>query len=278
LVGLIVINFKEHWGESAMRAYCINLDRRADRLEHMQAQFDRQSIRFERIAAVNGQAPDIAAAAAACMPGISGRRMSAGAYACFQSHRKAWRRLLDTRESHALVFEDDLVLAEGFSDLMGHHWIPKDADLVKLETFNTRMHLARQPKYDVAGRDLLRLRSRHVGSGCYAISARFAPTLLAMTEEIAEPPDEFMFSDALPSFGKIVTYQMTPAAAIQGNLLSTAKTGSGWADTSITERFMGGDSVVPEAAETLSARAVRRLTQEVRAKLYGTQYVVVPFK
>lgn len=39
-----------------MKAYCINLDRRPDRLEHMERQFERLGMAFERIAAVDGQA------------------------------------------------------------------------------------------------------------------------------------------------------------------------------------------------------------------------------
>jgi glycosyl transferase, family 25 len=244
----------------------------------MEGQFGRQSICFERVPAVNGQSPDVAAAAAACAPGISGRRMSAGAYACFQSHRKSWKQFLESGGSHAMIFEDDLVLADGFSAFMSSDWVPADADLVKLETFNTRMHLSRHPKFTVAGRDLFRLRSRHVGSGCYVIAARFVPQLLSMTEKVSEPPDELMFSDALPSFDKIVTYQMTPAAAVQGNLLPTSPTEPGWAETSIVERFLAGGPIITEVGESTTARIIRRVTQEFHAARNATRYVVVPFK
>ena len=56
-----------------MKAYCINLDRRPDRLKHMTEVFAEHGIAFERVAAVDGLDPSVAAAAAACRPGMYGR-------------------------------------------------------------------------------------------------------------------------------------------------------------------------------------------------------------
>ena len=116
-----------------MKAYCINLDRRPDRLDHMTGQFGRHGMPFERIPAVDCQRPEVAAEATKCLPTSLGPRISAAAYACFQSHREAWRRLVASGESHGLILEDDLLLADGIAEYLGDGWVPPDADLVRLE-------------------------------------------------------------------------------------------------------------------------------------------------
>ena len=90
-----------------MKAYCINLDRRPDRLEHMVQQFAARGMSFERVAAVDARDPAVAEAALRCGIGMTGKRMSAAAFATFQSHREVWRRVLASGEAHAMVFEDD---------------------------------------------------------------------------------------------------------------------------------------------------------------------------
>ncbi len=237
---------------------------------------DRLGFNFERIPAVDGTDPSVAAAAEACAQGPSGRKISAGAYACFQSHRKAWQDLVDGGDTHAVVAEDDLLLAEDFSTLLDSGWIPADADFVRLETFGTRVHLSREPKFAVAGRMVLRLRSRHVGTGCYVISAGIALRLLEETKEVSEPIDEYLFSDSSRLFSQLVTYQMTPAPAVQGDHAPRPPS-EGWSKSSILDRFAQGHAPTDERPESLPARLLRRLSQDLRARMLGTQYVVVPF-
>ena len=59
-------------------------------------------------------------------------------------------------------------------------WIPADADVVKLETWGTRAHVAKAGN-NVGGRHLGRLLSSHIGGGCYILSAATARRLLART-------------------------------------------------------------------------------------------------
>ncbi len=91
-----------------MKAYCINLDRRIDRLEYMTQQFIAHGMTVERVTAVDGSLPEVAAAVATAKPMMSGEPISVGAYGCFQSHREAWRRIVASGEAHGLVMEDDL--------------------------------------------------------------------------------------------------------------------------------------------------------------------------
>jgi glycosyl transferase, family 25 len=260
-----------------MKAYCINLDRSADRLEHMTQQFDRLGITFERVAGVDGDHPDVAAEAAQALPTALGPRISAHAYACFQSHRKAWGQLVASGESYGLVLEDDLLLAEGFSDYLKEGWVPSDADLVRLETFRTRTHLDANPCYAVGLRQMFRLRSSHLGAGCYILSARVALRLLKQTEVVRDAVDEVLFSETSELFSDLVIYQMVPAPAVQAKRLRPEKTGEGWLASNILERF---ESDVPEhaiRAETSVQRLKRRLSETIRAVRRKTRYIVVPF-
>jgi len=268
-----------------MKAYCINLDRRPDRLAYISGEFARLAIPFERVAAVDAQDPSVAAEAARIPPMTFGPRvqMSAGAYGCFQSHREIWRRLLASGDSHAMAFEDDLVLAPGLAGLTGADWIPADADIVKIETFGIRVHLARRGEVAVAGgRRLAPLRSFHHGTGSFVISAAAAARLLALTETISLPIDRFLFDPASPGCRSLRIYQMSPAPVVQGD--RAAKAGAaggggqeGWAETSITERYHSPDAAAGPGAEGTARRLRRRLREEIRARLGGTRYVTVPF-
>lgn len=257
-----------------MKAYCINLDRRPDRMEHMTAQFARQGMTVERIPAVDAQDPAVAAAAALCRVGFTGRVMGPGAYGCFQSHREFWRRLVASGETHGMILEDDLVLSEGLAAYLADGWVPTDADIVKLETYESRIHLDKGEGASAGPRRLHRLRSRHAGTGCYVISAAAAKRLLAQTEGTPNDPiDEYLFSEASPAFGTLRIYQMVPAPVIQGDRWKGAGAGASWTETSITQRLAPGD-VPGMKRETRWDRLRRRLREEFRALRRGTRYAV----
>ena len=255
-----------------MKAYCINLDRRADRLQHMIGLLAEQGVVFERVAAVDGGDPSVADAAAACRAGMTGSTMSAAAYGCFQSHREAWRRLLASGESHAIVLEDDLIVTASFSAYLAEGWVPVDADLVKLEANEHRVQLDRGRGLAAYGRRLHRLRSRHAGCGAYVISAPAAQHLLAATEVITDPVDEALFNDASPLFGTMVIYQMVPAPVMQGRRQEIIA--SGWWQESSIDMLRNPN---PKRKKGLVVRIQRRLSGEIRALKSGMRYVLVSF-
>ena len=255
-------------------AYLINMNSRPDRLAHMTTAFDRASLRFERLDAVDGKDPIIASRASELGPNRKGWAISTGAYACFQSHRKAWSSILDSGHSHGMVFEDDLHLADDLSALADPSWIPADSDVIKLETFGTRSHVSRKVETKVGRRQIVRLRSTHVGAGAYLIAARAAERLLDRTQIITDPVDDLLFNEELDWFRTAVTYQMFPAPAVQDKRRgSDAVPSAGWGEGSIAERAAAGDVIRPE---TSAARLARRLMGESRAIAGGTRYVVVP--
>ncbi len=261
-----------------MKAYCINLDRRPDRLAHMTAEFARVGIPFDRIPAVDGHDPEVADATARLPLSSQGMRISAGAHGCMQSHRRFWHCLVASGDPWGMVFEDDLLLAADMAMYLRDDWVPADADIVKLETFATRIHLAARSLPASGNRRLAQLCTTHLGTGCYVVSTAMAARLLGETAESGDPVDEFLFNTGLPFFHTARIYQMFPAPVMQGDRAGSAKqkSHSGWQATSISERVIGKHEKPPGLPETVSQRLWRRGREEIRARLQGTRYVVVP--
>lgn len=258
-----------------MKAYLINLDDRPERLEHMRAELGRAGLTFERIAAADGRTPEFRATAERRGTGRFGRRLVAAEFAIFESHRRCWAALVASSGDHAMVFEDDVVIRGSLSALVGPDWIPPDADIVRLETFSTRVHLDRRATAVAStSRRLHRMRSQQLGAACYTISREAAARLLAMSDEIHEPVDDFLFSEAGSGFAALRIYQMVPAPVIQGKRLSSGagEALAGWVVSSLRD---SRDAPAP-IRETTAGRLLRRLREELRAVTLRTAYMVVP--
>ncbi|WP_181159989.1 glycosyltransferase family 25 protein [Sandaracinobacter neustonicus] len=254
----------------------MNLDRRPDRWAHMRREAAQAGFELERIASVDAQKPDVAAAAAEVPPMANGHRMSAGAFGCFNSHRAAWTAIVESGEPHGMVLEDDMILAPGFGALVnGTAWIPADADVVKLETWGTRAHVAKAGSA-VGGRHLGRLLSSHIGGGCYILSAATAKRLLAMTARFSDPVDELLFNETLAFFPTAHIYQMVPAPAVQGKRSDSGMAEPEWSEGSIMARFADGGPTEPGREGKLE-RLLRRTREELRKLRLGSRYDVIRF-
>lgn len=187
-----------------MRVVVINLDRSVERLAMFRAQADQLGIAFERLAAVD----------AATIRETRGR-LTPPEIACFESHRLAWRSLIESGEPWLAVFEDDVHIEPPIASLLeSSDWIPGEADLVKLETFNVPVSVA--PKGTPAhGCNLHRLLSTHLGSAGYAISRQWASVLLASTEYYSRPVDWALFDQESDASHGALVVQVVPAPCIQ---------------------------------------------------------------
>lgn len=258
-----------------MKAYCINLDRRPDRLAYIAAAFGRQGLPFERIPAVDGSDPAVAARAARCAAAPDGTRIGTGAFGCFESHREVWRRLVRSGERWGMVFEDDVLLADGVAAYLDDGWVPADADLVKLETYGKRAHLSRGPGLAAGPRRLFRLRSFNKGTGCYVVAAATAARLLEATAAFDVPVDDWLFDMGRPSAAALVTYQMVPAPVVQGDRVPLAQRPD-WSRTSITERSAAAGAPAPFRPKSRIGHYRDRLREEGRALVRGTRYAPIP--
>ncbi len=257
-----------------MKAYCINLDQRPDRREHVWSQFERLGVEVERVAAVDGSLPEVAEKMATLKPGMDGACLSAGAYACFQSHRLCWQKLVESGAPYAMILEDDPLIADGFGDFLADGWVPADADIVKMETCLIKIHLDRKRIPMSRGRYLAGLRSTHYGTACYVISRAAAERLLQLTNTFSDPGDVVLFNVRHKVFATLSVYQMDPAPVTQGCRVLDGKGGQTWSHSSIYLSFAPGE--FPETAKATFAQRIRyRLRDETRALLQGTRYTFV---
>ena len=118
----------------------INLDRRTDRLERMQGEFDRVggeqlTERVVRFSAVDGQSLELTPEIEFMFRGndFDFRR---GIVACALSHLDLWREVADGDGRPMLVFEDDITLVDDFTgqlaDVLGALQDRDDVDMVFL--------------------------------------------------------------------------------------------------------------------------------------------------
>lgn len=192
-----------------MKIYLINLDRHPDRLAHMRKQLD--GVAFERIAAVDGSnAPPTT------------RGLSRFELACLESHRIAWRELLNSPEDSACIVEDDLHIWPGLATLTASAaWVPPDAHSVKLDTYLQKVELGeKQPA--VGERQIARLYSRHQSSAAYIVTREGAARYLDLTASAPLPADYALFPRHPRRLGLRI-YQLTPAIAIQDHLLKPSQ-------------------------------------------------------
>lgn len=215
-----------------MKAYVINLDRRPDRLAFFRDQAAERGFDFTRIVAVDGTDPALIARAATLPAGFTGYRRGPYQLACFESHRKAWRAILESGAPLGLVMEDDVILTPDFSRFLADDWVPADADLVRLETYMTPARFDRAAAGQVGDRAIRRMRSTMGGAGAYVISRRAAGLFLQATETLFDGVDEVLFNTRSPLFLQMTIYQLIPAPAIQGHRQQGARQ-EDWAQSSL---------------------------------------------
>ncbi|TIR15280.1 MAG: glycosyltransferase family 25 protein [Mesorhizobium sp.] len=195
-----------------MKCLVINLDRSTDRLNQATSEFAKIGIAFERVAAVDASSESSNFPAA--------RRLTKPEIACFLSHRKCWQMIADGAEQYTAIFEDDVVFrSEAGPFLSDDSWVPRDADIVKLETFFGQVRLARLASIG-NGHSIGRLVGEHLGTAGYVISKAAAEKLLQRTKRLKEPVDLALFSPNSLMCARNTTYQVTPALCAQHRFLS----------------------------------------------------------
>lgn len=201
-----------------MQIYVVNMLRRPDRRAAMQAQADRLGLRVTFIAAVDARARAPEELRRIAADGPLGE-VTPGDIGCFLSHRDVWQRLVASGDRHAVVLEDDAVLADDAATLLGDDgWVPAGERLIKLERYGspTGRLLVSKHGIDVRGRLLRRLYSKNAGSAAYLISREAAELCLAASRVIDLPVDHLLFNPGnSPVFAALRPALMTPAPVEQ---------------------------------------------------------------
>jgi len=107
--------------------FLINLDSRPDRLTSSLSYAQSQGFRFTRIPAINGAELKL----------NNSSILSPGAIGCYQSHLEAYKNLIKTGASHALILEDDLV-GDNFGEFLQKFKFSNllDVDILQLGYLN----------------------------------------------------------------------------------------------------------------------------------------------
>jgi len=197
-----------------MKCLVINLDRSVDRLAAATAEFSRIGIDFERVAGVDA------------MNGVpfTSPPLTETEICCFLSHRRCWKAIADGPDQYGAIFEDDVVFSHDAGGVLADDtWIPPGADIIKLETFFSRVRLGSRHVPVRNGYSARRLLGQHLGSCGYVISKRAAHSLFRNTGRFKAPVDVALFSPSQMTAARNTIYQLMPALCAQAVFVGTEK-------------------------------------------------------
>uniref|UniRef100_UPI003BABB1EE glycosyltransferase family 25 protein n=1 Tax=Stappia sp. TaxID=1870903 RepID=UPI003BABB1EE len=194
----------------------INLDRAPERLARIKERLDARGLAFERVAGVDARALS-RAEIERHVEGIGHWGwMTEGEVACFLSHRKCWRLIVEREMPHAVVLEDDVVPGRFAGEILERDdWIPAEADLVKLETDLKPVRLSARASGRGETFEVARLHSSHYCAAAYLVTRHTAQRLLKATERFRDAVDEMLFVERSALCRSLGIFQMLPAPFVQ---------------------------------------------------------------
>lgn len=208
-------------GARGLPVFLINLDRRPDRRDYMEAQLAAMGLPVTRISAKDAEVvPDAEIAAEVALSGHL-IRMGRGSQCNALNHFEIMRRLVAGGAPAAVVLEDDIELSP---DLAGFArdgtWLPAGVGIIRLEKWSRRVtkkllgpELGASP---VAGRSIRRMYSRVGGSGAYIITRGAAERILAGKGVLRHPIDHLLFNlNISPLAREVGVAMVVPALARQ---------------------------------------------------------------
>ena len=266
-----------------MRVLVINLDRSPERLAEFRAEASRLGLAFERLPAVDGRSLSEEDVAARVDPHFRFQPMGPGEVGVFLSHREAWRIAAEGPDRWIAVMEDDARLADDLPALLGEiEEIDPDAGIVRLETTLRRVVVEDDGVSLTPGRSLHRMRSWHGGTAAYVIHRNAAADLLARSERISDPLDQWLFNPLSPVFGTLTIGQVVPGAAVQAALLDVASSDAAATSTSGRKAPGGGFRFrtrhgLATDARRLALKLVERAKRLADRYRRGRSYRFIPF-
>ena len=208
-------------GAGGLPVFLINLDRRPDRRDYMEAQLAAMDLPVTRISAKDAEVvPDAEIAREVALSGHL-IRMGRGSQCNALNHFEIMRRLVAGGAPAAVVLEDDIELSP---DLAGFArdgaWLPAGVGIIRLEKWSRRVtkkllgpELGASP---VAGRSIRRMYSRVGGSGAYIITRAAAERILAGKGILRHPIDHLLFNlNISPLAREVGVGMVVPALARQ---------------------------------------------------------------
>jgi glycosyl transferase family 25 len=199
-----------------MRIYYINVARRTDRRDFMEAQFARLGLKATRIEAIS---PDTLPDAAKIR---SAGRLQPAALSCSLSHVLAAKSLLASGDPAGLIFEDDAVLSSHLPEFLKalDAQLP-EFDALRIEASSRGLRL-KTAALALGSIELMRPYSWEGGAAGYVLSRRGAQLMAASDVLTYQLPDMALFQPFGPLGRRLALYQACPALCIQSHLRKTA--------------------------------------------------------
>ena len=165
------------------KAVCINLDRRPDRLQESQQQWNKHNLKVERVSATDGnpmnwkheseRRVNLPNVRSGSFPGVAG---------CISSHTKIWRDAKEEGLDNVLIIEDDCDFVEDlqyqFNEKIKE--VPDDWDLL----YFGGVHETRGGVYmpETISKNVVKC-ARMITTTCYAINTRIVDMALDIVFE-----------------------------------------------------------------------------------------------
>ena len=257
-----------------MKCYVINLADSPRRLAHMQASFGEVGIPFCRFDAIDRDRARIHPVAKLLAP-LKEREWLASEIGCLLSHYEIWKLVSEGADGFAAVFEDDVIIDRRLRVVLSETTsLPRDADLIKLETTNQPTRLDQPTFNGPGGTQLRRLRSQHKGSGGYIVSKSAASRLVSNIGLFDAAVDVTIFSPSHEVCRNLAVYQIIPAMVIQDSVRDLSQQNPILASTIRPERIEAYDFV--KAQDTILQRIIRKLSAYLVPNALSSR-LVVPF-
>ncbi len=198
-----------------MQVYVINLERNPERLEFIGQRLESLEINFVRVDAIDGYALDKEYIEKFRENSKRPTGWKEGQIGCFLSHRKAWQAIIDGEAEYGVVLEDDLHIAASLKSLISDlSWIPKDADIIRLESTTNWVKLTKLGQ--VHNREICLVNNDTWGAGAYILSKKIAQFLLEQDPALWLPADTYIFAKSLSNTAKALKiYQLNPVLVCQ---------------------------------------------------------------
>lgn len=195
--------------------YYINLHSRPNRRIFMESQFARLDINASRIEAVTpGGIPSV------YQQNYGNPRkyqwLTPTEMACSLSHMDAMRQVVRSGAPLGVIFEDDVVLSSALPATLPllEAWMA-GIDVLRIETANEALRLARRPDFSVNAFRAFRLISWCAGSAGYIVTAEAAARLSSSSCMRRFVADDALFNPYRLIARQFVVRQLTPALCIQ---------------------------------------------------------------
>lgn len=173
--------------------FYINLARDTKRNDYMASHLAARGLtkvaRWEAVDARAGLALDATGYRAG---GGSRWNLTASEIACFESHRRLWQEIVERDLRSAIIFEDDVLLSEGVSDIAARLSAADDAfDVVKLDKSPQILRFG--PEKLLNGVAVREMKQTAASAAAYMVSREGCAKLLEWSRVYCDHLDDFLY-------------------------------------------------------------------------------------